>query len=240
MSRMSWDEARTRFIQEISKRLDLIRYQAGHDFTAGKTAFSHESGGKFFFAADDVKERASLLREFLPDEVAIIRDEADAICKHHFNLLGYVGLDYGAEIDWHLDVVHGKHAPLKPWYKINYLDFHEVGDHKVIWELNRQQHLVTLAKAWRLSGEEQYLTELVNQWKSWWNRNPYPLGINWASSLEVAFRSLSWLWVANLLDEASVPSNFRADLSRALALNGRHIERYLSAYFSPKIGRAHV
>lgn len=71
------------------------------------------------------------------------------------------------------------------------------------------------------------------QWSSWQYRNPYPLGINWASSLEVAFRTLSWLWVANLLDGTSVPSDFHTDLVRALALNGRHIERYLSTYFSP-------
>lgn len=134
LSRMSWDEARTRVIQEISKRLDLIAYKAGHDFSAEETTFSQPSG-KFFFGADEVNERSALLREFLPDEIAIIREEADAICKHQFNLLGYVGLDYGPEIDWHLDAVHGKRAPLKPWYRIDYLDFHEVGDHKVIWEL---------------------------------------------------------------------------------------------------------
>src|SRR5207247_3058504 len=125
-------------------------------------------------------------------------------------------LDCGPETDWHLDAVHGKRAPLKPWYRIDYLDFQEVGDHKVIWELNRHQHLVTLAKAWRVSGEERYLAELVKQWRSWQYRNPYPMGINWASSLEVAFRSLSWMWVANLLDDASVPSDFRTDLLHAL------------------------
>ncbi len=233
LSRMSWDEARTRVIQEISKRLDLIAHRAGHKFSAEENAFSHQLGGEFFFGTDKVNERSALLREFLPDEIAIIREEADAICKHQFNLLGYVGLDYGPEIDWHLDAVHGKRAPLKPWYKIDYLDFHEVGDHKVIWELNRHQHLVTLAKAWRLSGEERYLAELVKQWRSWQSRNPYPLGINWASSLEVAFRSLSWIWVANLSDDASVASDFRTDLLHALALNGGHMERYLSTYFSP-------
>jgi hypothetical protein len=227
---MNWDEARTRVIQEISKRLDLIAYQAGHNFSGETTELSHNPG-KFFFGTDDVNERVSLLREFLPQEVATIRDDADAICKHHFNLLGYAHLDYGAEIDWHLDVVHGKRAPQKSWYRINYLDFKEVGDHKVIWELSRHQHLVTLAKAWRLSEEERYLRELVKQWRSWQDRNPYPLGINWASSLEVAFRSLSWLWVANLVDGASVPNDFRSDLSTYFSPNTHLLGEAVALFF---------
>src|SRR5262249_54280919 len=61
-----------------------------------------------------------------------------------------------------------------------------------------------------------------------------PVGINWASSLEVAFRSLSWIWMYELLDGTpALPRGFRAEWLRAQALNGRHIERYLSTYFSP-------
>ena len=41
-------------------------------------------------------------------------------------------------------------------FKIKYLDFVEVGDAKITWELNRHQHLVTLAKAYRLTGDERY------------------------------------------------------------------------------------
>ncbi len=77
--------------------------------------------------------------------------EADEVCEHRFRLLGYEPLDYGQKIDWHLDAVHGKRAPLVPWYTIRFLDFSAVGDHKVTWELNRHQHFVTLAKAWCLT-----------------------------------------------------------------------------------------
>ena len=62
--------------------------------------------------------------------------------------------------------------------------------------------------------------------------NPYPLGINWGSSLEVAFRSLSWIWVDHLLAETSEYSALRPELLPALAFHGRYIERYLSTYFS--------
>ena len=89
------------------------------------------------------------------DQAAAIIREADEICQHRFRLLGYENLDYGTDIDWHLDAVHKKRAPLDPWFKIPFLDFAKVGDHKITWELNRHQHLVTLAKAWLLTQEDK-------------------------------------------------------------------------------------
>lgn len=151
-----------------------------------------------------------------------------------FRLLGYDNLDYGSEIDWHPDVVHGKRTPPIPWFKINFLDFSEAGDHKITWELSRHQHLVTLAEAWLLSNREKYANEAVEQWYSWQRSNPYPLGVNWASGLEVTFRTLSWLWLPQLLARSTILTvSYQKDLLRALALNGRHIDRYLSTYFSP-------
>src|SRR5205814_6089600 len=123
---------------------------------------------------------------------------------------------------------------LKAWFEIDSLNFSEVGDHKIIWELNRHQHLVTLAKAWCVTGEQRYAAELTAQWYSWQKANPYPLGINWASSLEVGFRSLSWLWVRQLISGCGcLPASFETDLLAALQRNGRHIAKYLSTYFSP-------
>ena len=48
-------------------------------------------------------------------------------------------------------------APLKAWFRIPFLDFDVVGDHKVIRELNRHQHLITLAKAWCFTQQERYI-----------------------------------------------------------------------------------
>ena len=191
-------------------------------------------GARFFFIPGQVQERVALLKKHLPGEVESTIREADEILQHRFRLLGYRDLDYGSKIDWHLDAVHGKRAPLKPWYKIPFLDFEQVGDHKIIWELNRHQHLVTLAKASAFAGDDKYARELADQFYSWRTANPYPMGINWGSSLEVAFRSLSWLWVRSLLaGTPALPESLDKDIVRGLALNGRYIERYLSTYFSP-------
>jgi len=229
---MSWDELRDRLTQEAHKRTDYTWSRMGR--VPGNLEASLEPAGKFFFSREELRTRVELLQKHLPEDAADLIRRADEICEHRFSLLGYSQLEYGKAIDWHLDAVHGKRAPLTAWYRIPFLDFSAVGDHKVTWELNRHQHLPVLAKAWLLSGQTKYLDELLGQWKSWQEANPYPLGVNWASTLEVAFRTLSWIWVWELVrDAAQTPKTFAADLARALRLNGKYIEGYLSTYFSP-------
>lgn len=234
LSQTSWDELRTRLSQEFTKRRDYAFYRGALLSEAEVFPASDRDLPKFFFEPGELAKRIALIKKQVPAAVDDTVLEADKILQHRFDLLGYRDLDYGAEIDWHLDAVHGKRAPLKPWYKIPFLDFDTVGDHKVTWELNRHQHLVTLAKAWAFTGNVQYTQEIVRQFYSWQKANPYPLGINWGSSLEVAFRSLSWLWVRNLLRQApGVPESFDQDLLRGLSRNGKYIETFLSTYFSP-------
>ena len=199
LARTSWDEIQTRLSQEFSKRADYALYRLGLSPGAQPSLDKPIPEPNFFFHPTEVARRVALINKQMPLAVEDTIREANEILQHRFTLLGYQDLNYGAQIDWHLDAVHGKRAPQKPWYKINFLDFDEVGDHKVTWELNRHQHLVTLAKAWAFSGDERYINEISQQFYSWQLANPYPVGINWGSSLEVAFRSLSWLWVRKLL-----------------------------------------
>jgi hypothetical protein len=247
LTKMSWDEVRTRATQAVRKRTDYALYLAGlantearfnsqlgshqESLSGAHAARSHSrSKAKFFFAKTEARHRAELVRKHLPNAAQEILEQAEEICRHEFRLLGYEKIHLGDEIDWYL--LRG--MPCTPWYKIKFLDFDEIGDHKLVWELGRHQHLVILAKAWSLTGDFKYVNELVGQWYSWQKANPYPLGIHWASTLEVGFRSLSWLWVRNLLgDCGGLPDYFSADLVRGLYLNGRHVERYLSTYFSP-------
>jgi hypothetical protein len=227
-------EIAERIRQHAAARLDLVRYKAGANFAPRMQATVSGLQPRFFFSPDAFPGLCSKLRQVFPETAERIIERAERICEHRFDLLGYDAVDYGSEIDWHCDRVHGKRAPRKPWFRMKYLDFAEVGDSKVTWELNRHQHLVTLAKAFRLSGDQKFAVELFRQWEHWHAENPYPIGINWASSLEVAFRSLSWLWVYFLLaDSAVMPPTFRAAWLRGLAVSGRHIDCYLSTYFSP-------
>ncbi len=231
---MGWDELRTRGTQEINKRIDLASSYLNVRPCAAKAAGPVEALTRFFFTPEELPLIVAMLRKQFPAEAENIIAEADSICLHRFNLLGHQILDYGDRIDWHLDAVNQKRAPRKPWFKIKTMDFAEVGDPKVTWELNRHQHLVTLAKAYCLTRENRFATEAFDQWYHWRQENPYPIGINWTSSLEVALRSIAWLWMSHLLVCCPViPERFQSDLHVALGLNARHISRNLSTYSSP-------
>jgi hypothetical protein len=231
---MSRDELFARSRQELGKRTDEILSRAGYDFSRRVPVLQGPTQpAQFFFTPEQIPSILSVLSERLPQDAAQILARAQRICEHRFDLLGFENLDFGREIDWHLDPVHNKRAPNVIFHKVPYLDFEQCGDVKITWELNRHQHFVTLAKAYQLSGDEKFAAELFAQWSHWLAQNPYPVGVNWASSLEVAFRSLSWFWAYYLISGSkNKPAGFDAEYLRAQALNGRHIERYLSTYFS--------
>ena len=60
------------------------------------------------------------------------------------------------------------------------------------------------------------------------------IGINWFSSLEVAMRSISWIWAFNFFKDSKflTPELLKTAL-KYLYVHGKHIEKYLSTYYSP-------
>jgi hypothetical protein len=156
---------------------------------------------------------------------------ADEILRHRFPIFGGI-LETGLEIRWRRDYVNQIETGTPYFRRIPYLDFTRVGDHKYIWELNRHQHLVVQAQAYRLTGRTAYLQEAQTQVTHWTAENPPLRGINWTSALEVAFRALSWVWL-DALAGAVLPNNFRKVFLNALYLQGCFLERNLSIYFSP-------
>lgn len=156
---------------------------------------------------------------------------ARQILDHRFPLFGGV-VDTGRDIAWNRDHGNGKEFPNRWFRRVPYLDFDQVGDHKAIWELNRHQHLVLLAQAWRLTGRVSYLNAIGAHLEHWMDRNPYGQGMQWTSALEVAFRLLSWLWAWHLAAEA-LPDQLRARWAGGLFEHGAFLANNLSVYFSP-------
>src|SRR5690348_8745128 len=64
--------------------------------------------------------------------------------------------------------------------------------------------------------------------------NPPGIGINWASSLEVSYRMISWCWALHLFHgSAALTPELHADMSGWVRTHAAHVEKYLSHYFSP-------
>jgi hypothetical protein len=156
---------------------------------------------------------------------------AEQIMGGRIPVLG-MEIDYGRSVAWRRDPVSRIETPAKYFRRVAYLDPAAAGDHKLIWEINRHQHLVLLAQAFVLSGRTEYIEEVFRQLEGWWTENPFQRGINWASALEVGFRALSWVWIWHLGGD-KMPAAFRKRFLTELYRHGLHLQYNLSVYFSP-------
>ncbi|MDT4895762.1 MAG: hypothetical protein QOH25_839 [Acidobacteriota bacterium] len=197
--------------------------------------FRTRTSPEFFAAfADPEKSRAELNRRFGASSRDALLERARRIVEGDFDLLGLRDLSFGNPPDWHLEPVANRRAPLVHWSRINYLDAEVAGDKKITWELNRHQYFATLGRAYWHTNDERYAETFAAHLESWMNENPPKLGINWASSLEVSFRAISWLWALHFFKGSAhlTPSLYLRAL-KFLYLHATHLETYLSTYFSP-------
>ncbi len=196
--------------------------------------FLNAAARRFSRLVDDPDGVGALVRTHFPESAAQLIARADRAANDRFDVLGHEGLSYGAPIDWHRDPIADRRAPLVHWSRVPYLDAAVVGDHKVIWELNRHQHFIVLCQAYWLTGDERYALAVARQLEAWMDANPPKLGINWASSLEVAFRVISWCWASAMLRHSdSLTPRLWMRVLKYLNVHAHHIEAHRSTYFSP-------
>lgn len=176
----------------------------------------------------------ALIAARLPGARDAVLKAASKSFAGRFDLLGYRDLSFGDPVDWHLDPVSGTRARMKHWSRIDPLDRVSVGDHKVVWELNRHQWLLHWAQAYAFTRDESYAERSVQTLDRWLRANPAGFGVNWASSLELAMRLVSWCWAIVLLRESAAwrPEAFARALG-AIHAHATHIARHLSTTFSP-------
>lgn len=197
-------------------------------------SFRNRPGSRFFPGFDDPIATSRLGRSLDESGCAALLTRAERALGGSLDLLGLREVPVGSPVDWHRDPVLGLRAPDRHWSRIPYLDPSVVGDHKRVWEINRHQWLVMLAQAWHLTGDDRYPRAVADALRSWMDANVPKRGINWASSLEVAFRAVSWLWIVRLLGGSPFLDNgLVSRMIGHLVLSARHIERNLSTYFSP-------
>jgi hypothetical protein len=207
------DSARTRPLKARSLFDGLVDHSRANSDAVRQTAMS--------MAADDQAL------------VAHLRLSAAEMRGGLISLMGLGPMSFGNPPDWHRDAQSRIVAPRLHWSQISYLNRSTVGDHKILWEVNRHQYLLVPALLWIIDGKVEDFTLVQSHLASWLDNNPTSLGVNWCSSLEVAYRAITWCWLLSMLSESPWSHEVLERLTRALEHHGRHIERYLSYYFSP-------
>ena len=179
-------------------------------------------------------ECCDLYQEIFADRRDDLIAVAEAICKGEVSLLG-TDVTLVDPIEWRKDPKSGYLWGSEFHSDVEFA-FCRVGgdDVKYVWELSRQEYLIDCAKAYRITGESRYAQHITQIVMSWIEANPYLEGVHWASSLEVAMRSLSWIWSYQFC-RPHLPLEATAQLAwiQSFYQHGAYLHRHLSYYFSP-------
>src|SRR5687767_7971183 len=242
----------------LRAQIDGQQWHAVHHALAARI---RSRPARFVLDPATLTELRSFVTARWPAGEADARARADRILAGHRDILGYRGLRFAGQdgaVDWHFDPVHDRRAPSVFYADVPYLD-PAVGDHKIIWEINRHQHWLALGRAAWLTGDPRYARAIPADLQSWLAANPPMTGINWASMLEIGFRSISWTWALHCLLGLRAPdfgpqkdatarggtdseprslqpearSPWLVDMFVGLHHQLTHVERNLSYYFSP-------
>lgn len=166
-----------------------------------------------------------------PVRAQAVVHEAGAALDHGVELLGAVFRPHEPDFDWRADPFHGPVFPFTVLEDGDVVGAGGAADVKHVWEINRHQHLVVLARAGLYSGEERFARAVVAQVRRWIEQNPPGVGVNWSSNLEVAIRSLSWVWCLHFLAGDEALDEDAATLWLGSLRHHRdHLARHLSVY----------
>jgi hypothetical protein len=181
---------------------------------------------------EEERVRAFLRRQFHWDESA-----AQEYLHHRFSFFRLEHADFGPTITWNHDYRNGITPPLGFGPAMDYRNVTLCGDIKYVWEHNRHHQLVELAKAYYLTGKQEYADEVLAQVESWIEQCPYLQGVHWSSSLESAVRVINWCFAYRFL--AARPGGYlehHADFltrwSKSIHQHLVFISRFFSRYSS--------
>ncbi len=146
----------------------------------------------FFFETDTAAAVETLDGVFTSERERLIAAADSIVSEQRWDLAGFGVLRFEVENMWRRDPFTGFDQGLDHHADIT---LYTAGgpDIRVLWELNRMGHLVTLALAYRLTGDERFAETFFAHIESWMEQNPYGRGANWSCAMEVALRAINVL-----------------------------------------------
>jgi len=185
------------------------------------------------FTIEERTRLARMARAALPAEVERTILEANVIVRDGIELLGKSFQPALPDFDWLADPERGRLWPLTAMDDADAVR-RVAADVKFVWEVNRHQFLATLARAHVYGADDEIGRACVAMVRRWIESNPPGIGVNWSSNLEIAVRSISWVWCIQFLVGTSVlgDDDLRYWLA-SLRQHRDHLVQHLSTYTDP-------
>ena len=118
-------------------------------------------------------------------------------------------------------------------YNIPISQREDIGDIRTNWELNRHFQFVGLAKNYYVTGETQYLDELIDLFNDWNENNLFLQGVQWTSVMEVAIRIVSWSYTYAFVEKAGGGSKqFLAKIENGIKVMANYVLAHRARYSS--------
>ncbi|MCR9191739.1 MAG: heparinase II/III family protein [Gammaproteobacteria bacterium] len=228
-----------RLKQEVSSQAE--RYFAprrAHSFTLAsllkqtqhqdlETLWSH-IGERAYCTLTTLIDLATL-ENCVPNETTVIFERANRAMAHKVNLLGSGLIELGTPINWHKDYKSQYDWPPNYILDIDYNNPGRPSDVKFPWEVSRMQWLIPVGQAYLLTQDETYAESVKAILIDWIRENPYAQSINWACTMEVAIRILTWTWLFHVFKSSQAWNDnaFRQQFLTALYLHADFTERHL-------------
>lgn len=235
-------EARLRVQKSFNERreraqlgqLDGLPARLRHEFArmSGDELLSHfrfRTSPKFFPGFSSPYITREIQPKLFPKETSELIAAAERISAQHcWQLMGFGEKCFGAEeVDWHLDPLSGCNWPLDFHADLNLMR-NDGSDARVVWEVNRLGHLITLGRAFVITDDEELCSEFCRQLISWRAQNPLGRGVNWKCAMEVALRAMNLLAAWSLFSTApELNEEILRLLLTMLDQHGAHIKRNL-------------
>lgn len=171
----------------------------------------------------------SVLDAFCPGETNVVLARAEFAIEHRVDLLGSGLIELGKAIDWHRDYKSQHDWPLNYIRDIDYNNPERPSDVKFPWEVSRLQWLIPAGQAYLLTQDERYAQAVKDILLDWITHNPYAYGVNWACTMEVALRIVSWTWFFHVFKASKTWQDeaFQQQFLTCLYLHADFTERHL-------------
>jgi uncharacterized heparinase superfamily protein len=191
--------------------------------------FQSRATPKFFPGFASAAKSAELQQTLFPNETSKLLAQANRISDEHcWPLLGFSEKCFGAgEVDWNLDPLSGLDWPNTYHADIDLIRS-DGSDARVVWELNRFGHFITLGRAYALTANHKFSAEFFRQLASWRAQNGIARGVNWNCAMEVALRAMNLLAAFTLfLCAPQMNEQTLLELLATFDQHGAHIKRNL-------------
>ncbi|HVW00922.1 MAG TPA: alginate lyase family protein [Planctomycetaceae bacterium] len=164
-----------------------------------------------------------------PGDQQRILNAAEKALARRIDLFGSGDIELGPQIDWHRDYRCGHTWPASYALDLDYSNLDQPSDVKFPWELSRLQWLMPAGQAYALTGDERFAEGTRAVLEEWIDANPCMYGVNWACTMEVALRILSWTWFFHIFHDSAAwrDEQFRERFLCTLYAHARFTDHYL-------------